>query len=151
MDPQVGQSLGGLSFSLCSTLFPHISFGQGQFWVTILRRVGGPIPQQGAVPNLWMCSRQVLSPLCWVFQLMSFPLSPGSLLLSWGLGLSVSYLQFPITHCYTPLFNFLNICTSLLSPSTPNPTHLPFCSSPLSLFLPSPSHPLPTSHTSQNG
>ena len=31
MDPQVGQTLDGLSFSLCSTLCPCISFRQEQF------------------------------------------------------------------------------------------------------------------------
>jgi hypothetical protein len=34
-----------------------------KFW----RCVGGPIPQPGAMPNLWIWSLQVLSPLCWVF------------------------------------------------------------------------------------
>ena len=33
MDLQVAQSLDVLSFSLCSTLCPHISFIQEQFWV----------------------------------------------------------------------------------------------------------------------
>jgi hypothetical protein len=35
MDPQVGQSLDGISFSLCSTLYHCISFRQEQFWVKI--------------------------------------------------------------------------------------------------------------------
>ena len=47
----------------------------------ILRRVGVPIPQPGAMPNFSIRSLQVLSPLCWVFQLMLSPLGPGSLLL----------------------------------------------------------------------
>ena len=63
MDPQVGQSLGSLSFSLCSTLCPYISFRREQFWVKILRRVGGPVPQPGVIPNLWIWSLQVLSRL----------------------------------------------------------------------------------------
>ena len=46
----------------------------------ILRCVGGSIPQPGAMPNLWIWSLQVLSPLCWVFQLMSSLLGPGNLL-----------------------------------------------------------------------
>ena len=29
---------------------------QEQFWVKVLRRVGGPIPQHGAVPTLWIWS-----------------------------------------------------------------------------------------------
>jgi len=35
--------------------------------LNIFRWVGGPIPQLGAVPNLWAWSLQVLSPLCWIF------------------------------------------------------------------------------------
>jgi hypothetical protein len=34
IDPQVEQSLYSLSFSLCSTLCPCISFRQEQFWAT---------------------------------------------------------------------------------------------------------------------
>jgi hypothetical protein len=61
-----------------------------------LRRVSGSIPQAGAVLNLSIWSLQVLSPLCWVFQLMSSLLGTGSLLLSWHLKNSGGYLQFPI-------------------------------------------------------
>ena len=128
MDSQVGQSLDGLSFSLYSTLCPCISFRQEQFWVKNLKSVRGPITQLGAVPNLWIWSLQIPSPLCWIFQLMSSLLSPGSLLLSWHLGLSVGYPQFPIPHCYTPLFNFLTLCTSPQSPPIPDPS--PFFLSP---------------------
>ena len=71
MDPQVGQSLFGLSFRLCSTLCPCISFRQDKFWVKFFRWVGSPIPQLGAIPNLWIWSLQVLSPLFWVFRLIS--------------------------------------------------------------------------------
>jgi len=39
------------------------------------------------------------------------------LLLSWHLELSGSYPQFPISHCYVPLFKFLTHCTS--PPSSP--------------------------------
>ena len=81
MDPYVEQSLDGLSFSLCSTLCPYISFRQGQFWVKILVMGGEHIPQLGAMHNLWIWTLHVSSPLCWVFQL-SFPLAPGSLFLS---------------------------------------------------------------------
>jgi hypothetical protein len=93
---------------------------------------GGPHPStEGHAYSL--DSLQVLSPLCWVFQLMSSLLGPGDLLLPWHLGLSRGYTQFPIPDCYTPLFNFLAICTSLPSPLTPCPTP-PF---PLSLLSPS--------------
>jgi hypothetical protein len=80
IDPQVVQSLESLCFSLCSTFCPFISFRQEQFGLKFLRRVGGPLSQMGAVPNLSTRSLQVLSSLCWVFQLMSPPLRPGSLL-----------------------------------------------------------------------
>ena len=36
MNPQMGRSLDGLSFRLCSTFCPCLSFGQEHFWVKIL-------------------------------------------------------------------------------------------------------------------
>ena len=62
MDPQVGQPLDGLSFSLCSTFCLCISFRQEQFWVNILEMGGWVAPSLnwGAMPNLWIWSRQVL-------------------------------------------------------------------------------------------
>jgi hypothetical protein len=94
--PQVGQTLDGLSFRLCSTLCPCISFRQEQFWVKIFGNGWvAPSLKQGAMPNLWIWSQQVLLPLCGVFQLMSSPWGPRSLLLSWHLGLSGCYPQFP--------------------------------------------------------
>jgi hypothetical protein len=69
MDLQVGKSPDGLSFSLCFTLSLYISFRQEQFWVKILE-MGGPMPQSGAMPNLWIWSLPALSSLFWVFQLM---------------------------------------------------------------------------------
>jgi len=96
------------------------------------------VPQPVTVPNIWIWSLQVLSPLCWVFQLMLSLLGSGSLLLFWHLGLSGGYPQFCIPHCYTILFNFLTLCTSPLSPPTPDfvptfPFHLlsPILSLPL--------------------
>jgi hypothetical protein len=71
---------------------------------------------------------------------MSSLLGPGSLLLSWHLGLSGCYPLFPISYCYTPLFNFLTLCTSPSSPPTPDPA--PCFSSTPPFFLPSPSYPL---------
>ena len=35
------------------------------------RCVGGPIPQLGAMPNLWLLSRQILLPDSGIFQLIS--------------------------------------------------------------------------------
>ena len=97
-----------------------------------LRRVGGPIPQSGTVPNLSIWTLRVLSPLCLVFQLRSSQLCPGSLLLSWHLGLSVGYPSSPYSHCYTSLFNFLpHLLLHMILP--------PFFPLPPLLFLPSPS------------
>jgi hypothetical protein len=42
---------------------------QEQFLVNFLRRVSGPIPQPGAVPNLSTWSLQVLSPVFWIQQI----------------------------------------------------------------------------------
>ena len=78
----------------------------------------------------WIWSLQVQSPLCWVFQLMSSHLGPGELLLSWHLGLSSGYSQFHTLQCYTPPFNFLTLCTSRLSPPTPDTPPTPFFSPP---------------------
>jgi hypothetical protein len=90
----------------------------------------------GAMYNLWIWSPEVLPALCGAFQQMSFKWGPGRSLLSWHLGLSGCYTQFPIPHWYTPDFNFL---TSPPSPLIPNssPLFLP----PLLSFL-SPSHSL---------
>jgi hypothetical protein len=125
--------------SVPAPLFVPIFPLDKQFWVKILRRVSDPIPELGAVPKLWIWSLQVPSPLCWVFQLMSSQLGPGRLLLHWQLGLSSGYPQFPIHHLYIALFNFLTLCTSPQSPSTPNPAPL-FSASP-PLFLSNPSYP----------
>ena len=107
--------------SFSSSLFvPAFPLDRKNSGLIFLRWVGSPIPQPGAVPNLWIWSLQVLSPLCWVFQLMSSLLGPGNLLGPWHLGLSSGYPQFPIPHCYTPLFKFLTLCTSPLSPLLPH-------------------------------
>jgi hypothetical protein len=56
MDPQVGQSLDSLSFSLCFTLWPHISFRQEPFWVKNFEMNEWPHPKLGALSNLWINS-----------------------------------------------------------------------------------------------
>ena len=92
----VVQSLDGLSLSLCSTLCPCISFRQENFWVKMFDMGGwSNLSTGGSVYALDMVSTYSLSPLLGisanvisvVFQLMSFLLSPGNLLLSWHLGL----------------------------------------------------------------
>jgi hypothetical protein len=141
MDPQVGQFLDGLPINLCSNLCPCIYFDRRNSELIFLRHMCGPIPQLGAMTNLWIWSLQVLSPLCWVFQLMSSLLGPGSFLLSWHLGPSGGFSQFPIPLCYTPMFNFLTLCTFPLCPSTLDPAL--FFPSPPPLFSPSLVHSLP--------
>jgi hypothetical protein len=122
MDPQVRQSPDGLFFCLCFTLWPCNFFRQEPFWVKNLEMSVWSHPSIRALPNLWIWSLQVLPPICWAFQLISSPLCPGRLLLSWYLELSGGYPQFPIPHCYTPLFNFLTLCISSLSPPIPDPS-----------------------------
>ena len=91
--------------------------------------MGGPIPQPGALPNCWILSLQVLPP-------MSSLLGPESLLFFWHLGLAGGYSQLPIPHCCTPLFKFLTLCLSSLSPLITAPFSLsPSSLSPKSLPL----------------
>jgi hypothetical protein len=100
--------------------FPVFSLDKGNSGLIFLRWVDAPI-------CIW--SLQILFPICWVFQLMSCPMCPGSLLLSWNMGLSSSYPQVSISHCYIPPCNFLILWTSQ-HPSTPallspSPSSLP--------------------------
>ena len=124
--------------SVSALLFvPIFPLDRNNSGLKILRWVVGPIPQQGDVPNLWIWSLQVLSPLYWVFQLMSSLLGPGSLLLSWHLGLLGGYPQFPIlaTHFCSiswPLY------ISLIS--SHNWSCYPYFPSPPKSLLPSASH-----------
>jgi hypothetical protein len=138
MDPQVGQSLDGLSFSLCSTFCPVISFRQEQFWVKILKMGWWPHPStRGHALTTGYGLDWFSLPFVGVFQLTSSTWGPWSLFLSWHLGLSGCYPQFPTPHYYIPLFNFLTFCTSPLSP--PKPDSFPLLPSPSSLppkFLP---------------
>ena len=130
---------GSLGGAVSAPLFvPAFPFQGKNSELRFLRWMGVPIPQLKAMPIHWIDSLQVLSPLCWVFQLISSPLVPGNLLLPWHLGLSNSYLQFPIPDCYTPLLNFMTICTFPPFPPTP-------CTSPcFALPLHTPSQ-VPTS------
>jgi hypothetical protein len=116
-----------VSFSGCSILCPCIFFKQEQFWFKIFEMGGWLLSSTRAVANLWISSLQLLSPLCWIFQLISSLLGPGSLLLSRHLGFFGGCPQFPIPHFYIPLFIFLTLCTSLLSNPTPDPApFIPF-------------------------
>jgi hypothetical protein len=79
----------------------------------------------GAMPNLWIWSRQVLHLLCGVFQLISSLCGYGRLLLSWYLGLSGCYPQFTIPHCYTIklVFSKALACACLLLSNMSNSLH----------------------------
>ena len=73
----------------------------------------------------WVASsQQVLPPLGGVLQLMSPPWGSGRVFISWHLELFGCYPKFPIPHCYTPLFNFLTLCTFPPSPPIPNSSPL---------------------------
>jgi hypothetical protein len=58
----VGQSLGSLSFSLCSNLVPEFPLGRNNFGLKFLKWVSGAIPQLGAM-LLEVVSTGFLSPL----------------------------------------------------------------------------------------
>ena len=92
-----------------------------------------------AIYRRW--SLQVLSPLCWVFQLISSAVGPGNLLLPWFMGHSSGYPQLSILDCYMFLFIFLILCTSLLLLFMPDPALSFFPPHPLS--FPGISIPLP--------
>jgi hypothetical protein len=77
------------------------------------------------MPNLWIGSQQVLPPLCGVFQLMSSPWDLGVSCFSGIWNFLVATPQFSIPHPYTPLFNFLTLCTSPPSPPIPDYGPLP--------------------------
>ena len=99
-----------------------------------------PFIKWGAMPNFWIWHLEVLPSVCGLFQLKSSMWGPGSLLLSWHLRLSGCYPQFPIPHCYIPLFNFLTL--SVLLFLLLSYLILPLFFPPTILFLPTPSHPL---------
>ena len=52
---------------------PVFPLGRNNSGLKFWRWMDGPIPQLGAMPNLWIRSLQVLSPFCWVFPCQTFP------------------------------------------------------------------------------
>ena len=129
--------------SVSAPLFvPAVPFDRLNSGLIFLRWVGDPIPQPGALPIHWIWSQQVLSHLCWVFQLMSSMLGPGNLLGSWHLGHSSGYHQFLLPHCYTPLQIpdplYFSPISSISEPVPlfPSPSSLPPRFLSLSLYLP---------------
>jgi hypothetical protein len=61
--------------SLFHFFVPVFPLDRNNSELKFFRWVDGPIPQLGAMHNYWKWNLQVLSPLCWVFQLLSSPLS----------------------------------------------------------------------------
>jgi hypothetical protein len=140
MDPQVEHCLDVLSFSLCSTLCPCISFRQEQLWVKILEMGGWPHPSiKGCVYPLDMVSTGFPFPLLDIsanviptgsWEPLAF-LASGTFL--WLPPVSHPPLlhtpvQFPDPLYFSPVSSHTCSC----SLSLPSP-----------LFLLSPSHPLP--------
>jgi hypothetical protein len=80
MDLRVERSLDRLSFGLCSTLSPHISFRQKTSGLKNLEMSRWPHPPTRDLPNIWIWFQQLLPLLCWAFQVTSSLLGPGSLL-----------------------------------------------------------------------
>jgi hypothetical protein len=85
---------------------PVFNLDRSHSVLKIWRWFCGLIPQRGALPNLGYGLYMSLL-FFWALQLISSLLGPGSLLLSWHLGLASGCSQFPISHCYTCLFKFL--------------------------------------------
>jgi hypothetical protein len=107
MDLQVGRTLEDPFVSICPIFSPVFLLDKNISGLKILRLVGGPIPQPGAMPIFWRWSLQILSPLCCGFRLKSSLLGPWNLLFPWCLGPSSNYCQFIIPYCYVFLFDFL--------------------------------------------
>jgi hypothetical protein len=122
-DGSLGGVISGWLYlqSLLHFFCPWICFIQEKFWVKSFEMVGGPILQLGVMTIYWRWSLQVLSPLYWVFWLMSFPLGPGKLLLNQHLEFSIGCHQFPTPHCYISLFIFLDLWISFLCLSITHP------------------------------
>jgi hypothetical protein len=132
-----------MAFSLVSApLFvPAFPLGRNNSVLIFLRWVDGPIPQLSALLNLWIWSLQVLFPLCWALQLMSFTLGPESLLLSWHLRLSSGHPTVPHPPLLYTSIQFPDPLYFSPSSSMPvSPHFLPHSSSPsqvlLSFYLP---------------
>ena len=98
-------------------------------WVINFEMGGWPHPLTGGRAYLLeVISTSSISLSLPKFRLKSSLLGPGSLSIPWCLGPSNGYPQFLIPHYYIILFDFLTLCTSLLSP--PVPDTAPFISPP---------------------
>lgn len=136
--PPGGAVFDDFSIRLCSTLCPNITFREEQFWNKILRRVGGPIPQPVALPNLLGWPLQLLYPLRWVFQLTSSLLGPEILLLPgiWDLLVATPFTHSRLLHTAVQIPDPLYI-TPLSSHNRSCPIFPSFCSLPPKFLPPS--------------
>ena len=107
-----------MSFPFVSTpvFVPAFPLDRSNSGLIFMRWVCDTILHPEAVPNPWIWSVQVLSPLCWVFQLIPSLLVPGNLLLSWHLGLCSGYHQFPTPHTPTATYHHSISWSSVLLP-----------------------------------
>jgi len=104
--PRWKQSLDGLSFSLCSTLCPCISFRQKQFWVNIFEMCAWAHSSTGGLfLTSGYDSTGSLSTLLGISANI-IPLGSWKYLDSWYFGLPSGYPHFPIRHCYKHFFQF---------------------------------------------
>jgi hypothetical protein len=97
MDPQVGQSLDGLSFRFCSKFCPCLSFGQEYFWFKNFEMGVWLHPSTKVHAYLTeVVFTGSIFPSLYTIQL----LDPGSLMIPKCLESSSGYLQFliPLLH-----------------------------------------------------
>ena len=90
----------------------------------VLRCLSGPFPHPGANPFYWRWFLEVQSTFWWVYQIMTSPLGPGSLLHPSYLELSSGSSCLPPTHCYIFLLIHLALWKSLLLLLKPEPFFL---------------------------
>jgi hypothetical protein len=135
LDGSLDGAVSGWPFLQSAPLFvPVFPFDRNNSGLKILRWMSGLISQLGAMSNYLRWSLQVLSPLCWVFRVMSPPLGLENHLLPWCLGLSSGSTPPPTAICFYSfswpigllswLFSYLILppLPPLLSPSQAPPS-----------------------------
>jgi hypothetical protein len=141
IDPQVGLSMDGHSFSLSSIFVPIFPLDRNISRIKNFEMGGWLHPSTGGHAYLLevVSTGSISSLMCIsakaILSLSStiFLLSLGSLSPPWHLGPSSGYSQFRIPQCHIFLFDFLTLCISLLSHSVPDT--IPPISSPSLLPL----------------
>ena len=148
MDPQVGQSVDGPSFSLWSICCSCSCFAQEHFCVKIFEMSWWDPPlKEGSPRGVWTCVEAFLStggalyrfylPLICEFQLKSSPLCPGNIMFPWCLWTSYAsphfltlpatfFVQFPdplyLPHILTTFWHWpLISSSSSVPPRSPMP------------------------------